>query len=122
MSWSEATHCFLTSGCQDAYTSRSRWRERLSFSFSTLQEACKYDLPAASSLARFADLLQIFELPNLEQPVYSAPGLSALPPVLTTDDRQRRAAARETLTEVLFANLGDASSPSPYLVVSSISF
>lgn len=45
--------------------------------------------------------------------------LAALPPVLSTEDRQRRAAARETLTELMVADLGDESHKEPYLIVST---
>ena len=62
-------------------------------------------------------LYQIYALPSLLEPVYTAPALSALPPVLTTDNRQRRAAAREALTEIMFADLGDKCHQSPYLIV-----
>jgi hypothetical protein len=60
---------------------------------------------------------QVFELPNLDKPVFFAPNLSALPPVLSTEDRQRRAAARETLTEILVADLGDDFHSTPHLIV-----
>lgn len=50
--------------------------------------------------------------------MYSAPQLSALPPVLSSDNSPRRAAGKETLTEVLFADLGDSTATSPYLIVS----
>ncbi|KAF4556011.1 CFT1-like protein [Elsinoe fawcettii] len=63
--------------------------------------------------------LTIFELPNLHEPAYQAPNLAALPPVLTTEDRQRRAAARDPLAEVLLADLGDETQQAPHLVVRS---
>ncbi|KAF2221712.1 CPSF A subunit region-domain-containing protein [Elsinoe ampelina] len=63
--------------------------------------------------------LTIFELPDFHEPAYQAPNLAALPPVLTTEDRQRRAATRDTLAEILLANLGDENHRSPYLVVRS---
>lgn len=64
--------------------------------------------------------IQIFELPNLEQPVYVAPDMSFLPPVLSSDRASRRAAGKDTLTEILFADLGDKTSKSPYLIVGLI--
>lgn len=60
---------------------------------------------------------QIFELPNLEKAVYEAPSLSVLSPVLTTESAPRRAAGRETLTELLFADIGDEVAKTPYLIV-----
>ena len=60
---------------------------------------------------------QIFELPNLENAVYEAPSLSVLSPVLTTESAPRRAAGRETLTELLFADIGDEVAKTPYLIV-----
>lgn len=41
-----------------------------------------------------------------------------MPPVLSADYAARRSAARETLTEILVAELGDEISTSPYLIVS----
>lgn len=63
-------------------------------------------------------VLQVFELPNLERSVYIAPQLSYLPPVLSTDNTPRRATGKETLTEVLFADIGDSAAKSPHLIVS----
>lgn len=61
---------------------------------------------------------QIFELPNLDRPVYEAPGLSILSPVVSTESAFRRAVGKETLTELLFADLGDETTRLPYLIVS----
>ncbi|KAF2154840.1 hypothetical protein K461DRAFT_253002 [Myriangium duriaei CBS 260.36] len=63
--------------------------------------------------------LVITELKNFGRATWSAPNLAALPAVLTTEDRQRRAAARETLAEIIFADMGPTSSPSPYLILRS---
>lgn len=41
-----------------------------------------------------------------------------MPPVLSSDYAARRSAARETLTEMLVADLGDEISKLPYLIVS----
>jgi len=49
-----------------------------------------------------------------------AEGLCFVPPVLSADYAARRSAARETLTEILVADLGDTVSKSPYLIVSSL--
>lgn len=61
---------------------------------------------------------QIYALPNLSKPVYVADGLCFVPPVLSADYAVRRSTARETLTEIVVADLGDATSKSPYLIVS----
>jgi len=61
---------------------------------------------------------QIFRLPNLQKPVYVADGLGFLPPFLSTDFTVRRSSAKETLTEILVAELGDSTHKAPYLIVS----
>jgi cleavage and polyadenylation specificity factor subunit 1 len=63
--------------------------------------------------------VKIYALPDLSKSVYVAEGLCFVPPVLSADYAARRSAARETLTEILVADLGDAVSKSPYLLVSS---
>ncbi|KAI9668969.1 MAG: mRNA cleavage and polyadenylation factor subunit [Trizodia sp. TS-e1964] len=65
--------------------------------------------------------LEIYRLPNLEAPIYVAETLSSLPPVLTAEHTVHRLAARETLTEILVADLGDAIIKSPYLILRSAS-
>ncbi|KAF7902784.1 hypothetical protein EAF00_002687 [Botryotinia globosa] len=61
--------------------------------------------------------LHIYALPNLSNPVYVAEGICFVPPVLSADYAARKSAARETLTEILVANLGDSVSQSPYLIL-----
>ncbi|KAF4635445.1 hypothetical protein G7Y89_g2657 [Cudoniella acicularis] len=61
--------------------------------------------------------LHIYALPDLSKAVYVAEGLCFVPPVLSADYAARRSAARETLTEILVTNLGDAVSKSPYLIL-----
>lgn len=51
--------------------------------------------------------------------MYIAEGLSYIPPTLSSDYIARRLAVRETLIEILVADLGDATTKSPYLIVSS---
>ena len=63
-------------------------------------------------------IYQIYALPDLSKAVYVAEGLCFVPPVLSADYASRRSAARETLTEILVADLGDEFSTSPYLIVS----
>ncbi|RDL33101.1 Uncharacterized protein BP5553_08540 [Venustampulla echinocandica] len=61
--------------------------------------------------------LHIYALPDLSKAVYVAEGLCFVPPVLSADYAARRSAAREALTEILVADLGDAVSKSPYLIL-----
>ncbi|KAF2417221.1 hypothetical protein EJ08DRAFT_654574 [Tothia fuscella] len=61
--------------------------------------------------------LRIFELPNLEDAVYSSDGLSFVLPTLTEDAVPRRNATKESLTEIVVADLGDETAKSPYLIV-----
>jgi len=63
-------------------------------------------------------IVEIYALPDLSKSVYVAEGLCFVPPVLSADYAARRSAARETLTEILVADLGDSVSKSPYLIVS----
>ncbi|KAL8729979.1 MAG: hypothetical protein Q9181_004825 [Wetmoreana brouardii] len=63
--------------------------------------------------------LQIYRLPSQEQPVYSAAGLSLLPPFLSTDFSVRRNQAKEDLREVFVTELGDATHKTPYLILRS---
>ncbi|KAI9648240.1 mRNA cleavage and polyadenylation factor subunit [Ciborinia camelliae] len=61
--------------------------------------------------------LHIYALPDLSKPVYVAEGICFVPPVLSADYAARKSAARETLTEILVADLGDSISQSPYLIL-----
>ncbi|TAQ83615.1 hypothetical protein B7494_g8060 [Chlorociboria aeruginascens] len=61
--------------------------------------------------------LHIYALPDLSNAVYIAEGLCFVPPVLSADYAARRSAARETLAEILVADLGDSVSKSPYLIL-----
>lgn len=65
-----------------------------------------------------ANIQKIYALPDLSNAVYVAEGLCFVPPVLSADYAARRSAARETLTEIVVADLGDAVAKSPYLIVS----
>ncbi|QDS67966.1 hypothetical protein FKW77_009040 [Venturia effusa] len=60
--------------------------------------------------------LRVFELPNLEAHVYAADGLAFLPPTLG-DVVPRRQTGRESLTEILVADIGDETSKSMYLII-----
>jgi cleavage and polyadenylation specificity factor subunit 1 len=61
---------------------------------------------------------QVFELPNLEQPVYSTEALPFLPGTISDSFVPRRYATKETLAEILVADIGDSIVKSPYLIVS----
>lgn len=62
---------------------------------------------------------QVYALPDLSKPVYVAEGLCYVPPHLSADYTLRRGLAKENLREILVADLGDTTSQSPYLIVSS---
>jgi cleavage and polyadenylation specificity factor subunit 1 len=64
--------------------------------------------------------LRVFAMSQLEKPCFVAEALSFLPPLLTMDYVPRRSAAKATITEILAADLGDATSKSPHLIVSCI--
>ncbi|KAM5355087.1 hypothetical protein ACJ41O_001733 [Fusarium nematophilum] len=61
--------------------------------------------------------LHVYALPDLSKPVYVAEGLCYVPPHLSADYTLRRGLARETLREILVADLGDAVSQSPHLIL-----
>ncbi|KAI0431549.1 CPSF A subunit region-domain-containing protein [Xylaria sp. FL1042] len=60
--------------------------------------------------------LYVYALSDLKAPIYVAEGLSYLPPILSADYAARRGTSRETLKEILVADLGDNTSHYPYLV------
>ncbi|KAJ2981079.1 hypothetical protein NUW58_g6780 [Xylaria curta] len=60
--------------------------------------------------------LYVYALSDLTTPIYVAEGLSYLPPILSSDYSARRGASRETLKEILIADLGDNTSFYPYLI------
>ncbi|KAH6094447.1 cleavage factor two protein CFT1 [Parastagonospora nodorum] len=61
--------------------------------------------------------LRIFAMSQLEKPSYVAEALGFLPPLLTMDYMPKRSSAKATITEILAADLGDATSRSPHLIV-----
>ncbi|KAK7985393.1 hypothetical protein PG988_003015 [Apiospora saccharicola] len=63
-----------------------------------------------------AGALHVYALPNLSKPIYVIEGLCYIPPVLSAGYSARRKSAKETLAEILVADLGDATSSSPYLI------
>ncbi|KAM0342432.1 hypothetical protein ACHAPU_009619 [Fusarium lateritium] len=64
-----------------------------------------------------AGALHVYALPDLSTPVYIAEGLCYIPPFLSADYTLRRGLARESLREILVADLGDTTSQSPYLIL-----
>lgn len=62
----------------------------------------------------------MYALPDLSKPIYQANGVSFIPATISPDYATRRSTVAETLTEVLLADLGDATSKSPYLIVSAV--
>lgn len=61
--------------------------------------------------------LHIYALPDLSKPICVVEGLPFVPPVLSAGYSARRGSAKETITEILVANIGDLTSSSPYLIV-----
>ncbi|KAI9835730.1 MAG: hypothetical protein M1819_001908 [Sarea resinae] len=61
--------------------------------------------------------MQIYALPDLTKPIYVAEGLSYLPPMLSSDYTVRRSTTKETLTEVIVADLGDETASTPYMIL-----
>ncbi|KAI1001125.1 Protein cft1 [Podosphaera aphanis] len=66
-----------------------------------------------------AGALYIYALPNLSEAVYVAEGLCFVPPILSSDYTIRRAAAKDTIIEILVADLGDEIARCPYLILRS---
>lgn len=68
-------------------------------------------------LLNSAGALYVYALPDLSKPVYVAEGLSCTPQFLSADLAMRKGAPRETLSQILVADLGDAISQTPHLIV-----
>ena len=62
---------------------------------------------------------QIFELPDLSKPVCSYEGFGFLPPSLSSDFVPRRTTGKETLTEIIVADIGDEVAKLTCLIVRS---
>jgi cleavage and polyadenylation specificity factor subunit 1 len=60
--------------------------------------------------------LRIFDLSDLTKPAYASEGLSYVPSTFGPDFVVRRAATKETLTEILVTDIGDAIHANPYLI------
>ncbi|KAI4613398.1 mRNA cleavage and polyadenylation factor subunit [Alternaria ethzedia] len=61
--------------------------------------------------------LRVFAMSDMEKPCYVAEALSFLPPVLAMDYVPKRSAIKATITEILAADLGDATTKSPHLII-----
>ncbi|KAI1077379.1 CPSF A subunit region-domain-containing protein [Whalleya microplaca] len=61
--------------------------------------------------------LHVYALPNLSKPVYVAEGLCFVPPILSANYAARRGTAKESIKEILVADLGDTTSSYPYLII-----
>ncbi|KAF2674469.1 protein CFT1 [Microthyrium microscopicum] len=61
--------------------------------------------------------LEVFELPNLNKPIYTTPAFQYLPGQIGDDFVKRRFAAKETLVEVLVADIGDVTTKSPHIIL-----
>ncbi|KAM0712189.1 hypothetical protein Q7P37_011283 [Cladosporium fusiforme] len=73
---------------------------------------------AAVFLLREDGSLHAYLLPDLS-PLFTALNLSHLPPILSTDNTQRRVGARETLAEIIVADVGPTDATDPYLILRS---
>lgn len=60
---------------------------------------------------------KVFQVPDLAIPVYTAESLSFLPPYLSAEYTVKRSVVRETITEILVADIGERTASSPYLFV-----
>jgi cleavage and polyadenylation specificity factor subunit 1 len=61
--------------------------------------------------------LRVFAMSDMQKPCYVAEALSFLPPVLAMDYIPKRSAIKATITEILAADLGDATTKSPHLII-----
>ncbi|KAK5663548.1 hypothetical protein OQA88_3979 [Cercophora sp. LCS_1] len=64
-----------------------------------------------------AGALHMYRLPDLKKPVYVAEGLSYIPPGLSADYSARKGTAKEAVSEILVADLGDTTYKSPHLIL-----
>ncbi|KAK3329488.1 CPSF A subunit region-domain-containing protein [Apodospora peruviana] len=61
--------------------------------------------------------LHIYRLSDLSKPLYVAKDLSFIPPGLSADFTARKGTSKETISEILIADLGDTTHKSPYLIL-----
>lgn len=96
----------------DAILSESTWLSGCAYSGKLTNNQ------AVVFLLREDGSLHTFSLPDLK-PIFTAPNLSHLPPILYTENTQRRVGARETLTELIVADLGPKDASDSYLILRS---
>ncbi|KAJ4397442.1 mRNA cleavage and polyadenylation factor subunit [Gnomoniopsis smithogilvyi] len=60
---------------------------------------------------------QIFALPDLSKPVFATEGLCYIPSILTPEWIARRGTSKESVTEILIADLGDTVDKSPHMIL-----
>ncbi|KAI2614850.1 CPSF A subunit region-domain-containing protein [Hypoxylon sp. NC1633] len=63
-----------------------------------------------------AGALHVYALPDLSRAIYVAEGLPFVPPLLSANYTARRGTAKDTIKEILVADLGDMTSSYPYLI------
>jgi cleavage and polyadenylation specificity factor subunit 1 len=96
----------------DTTLTESKWLGGCAYSGSLTRDQ------AVIFLLREDGSLHAFSLPELK-PIFTAPNLSHLPPILYTENTQRRVGARETLTEIIVADIGPTDASEPYLILRS---
>jgi cleavage and polyadenylation specificity factor subunit 1 len=96
----------------DTTLTESKWLGGCAYSGSLTRDL------AVVFLLREDGSLHAFSLPELK-PIFTAPNLSHLPPILYTENTQRRVGARETLTEIIVADIGPTDASEPYLILRS---
>lgn len=95
---------------EDATLKESRWLSGCIYNGRLTQQQ------ASVFLLREDGNLHAFSLPELK-PIFTALNLSHLPPILSTDSTHRRVGARETLTELIVADIGPTDASDPYLIL-----
>ncbi|KAK3393663.1 CPSF A subunit region-domain-containing protein [Podospora didyma] len=87
------------------------------FAENTTQKGAKPVESIVAFLLSTTGALHIYRLPDLTKPIYVAEGLSYIPPGLSVDYAARKGTAKETVAEILVADLGDTTQTSPYLIL-----
>jgi cleavage and polyadenylation specificity factor subunit 1 len=62
--------------------------------------------------------LRIYDLSDLKEPAYKTEALPYLPSFIADDFVPRRYAARQALTEIMMADIGDGTAKTPHMIVS----
>ena len=61
--------------------------------------------------------LHVYALPDLSAPVFVAEALTSIPPFLSPDFVARKGASKESVAEIVVADLGDSTTKTPYLIL-----